>query len=55
MKIKDTSEIGTELNEQPNMIKMRVDELIKQGEAIGKEEFHDASDGFPFSYVSGRN
>lgn len=53
MKIKDTSEIGTELNEQPNMIKMRVDELIKQGEAIGKEEFHDASDGFPFSYVSG--
>lgn len=27
--------------------------LIAQGEIIGKEEFHEAKNGFPFSYVSG--
>lgn len=31
---------------------MQVDELIKQGETIGKEECHTVSSGFPFSYVA---
>lgn len=40
-------------DEKQNTVKMKVDELIKQGEVIQKEEYHAASGGFPFSYVSG--
>ena len=40
-------------DEDQNTVKMQVDELIKRGEAIGKEEYHAASGGFPFSYVAG--
>ncbi|MCR5636146.1 MAG: toll/interleukin-1 receptor domain-containing protein [Clostridiales bacterium] len=31
----------------------RVKELIQRGERIGKEEYHPADGGFPFSYVDG--
>ena len=33
--------------------KERVTEFIQRGERIGKEEYHPADDGFPFSYVAG--
>lgn len=43
----------SESDEEQNTEKMQVDELIKRGESIGTEEYHAASGGFPFSYVSG--
>lgn len=33
--------------------KERVTKFIQRGERIGKEEYHPADDGFPFSYVAG--
>lgn len=36
-----------------NPLKVRVDEFIQRGVDIGKLEFHPASSGFPFSYISG--
>lgn len=33
--------------------KKRIEELLENGKRIGKEEFHPAEGGFPFSYVSG--
>lgn len=44
----------SESDEEQNTEKMQVDELIKRGKAIGKEEYRVASGGFPFSYVAGR-
>lgn len=42
----------SESDEEQNTVKVQVDELIKRGEAIGREEYHAASGGFPFSYVA---
>lgn len=42
---------GGEKTQNPTQIKIR--ELIKCGETIGKEEYHPVKEGFPFSYVSG--
>ena len=39
--------------EKRNTNKERVAEFIQRGERIGKEEYHPACDGFPFSYVDG--
>lgn len=36
-----------------NSRKMKVQELLQRGEQIGKEEYHPAEGGFPFSYVDG--
>lgn len=34
-------------------LRRRVDEFIKRGEKIGREEHHPAEGGFPISYISG--
>lgn len=36
-----------------NSLKVKVDEFIQRGVDIGRMEFHPASSGYPFSYVSG--
>lgn len=36
-----------------NPLKVKVDEFIQRGVDIGRMEFHPASGGYPFSYVSG--
>lgn len=42
---------GTEMVNNP--LKVKVDEFIQRGVDIGRMEFHPASGGYPFSYVSG--
>lgn len=45
--------LHSDSDEEQNTVKLKVNELIKRGEAIGQEEYHPASGGFPFSYVAG--
>lgn len=40
-------------SEKRNTNKERVADFIQRGEKIGKEEYHPAGNGFPFSYVAG--
>lgn len=42
---------GSEMADNP--MKQKVDEFVCRGVDIGKVEFHPASEGYPFSYVSG--
>ena len=37
----------------PNPIQVRVQKLLEEGLQIGKDEYHKAENGFPFSYVAG--
>lgn len=43
----------SEENQNPRL--KQIKELIAQGEAIGKEEFHPATESFPYAFVSGPN
>lgn len=42
---------GVEMTDNP--LKAKVDDFIQRGIDIGRMEFHPASGGYPFSYVSG--
>lgn len=42
---------GNDVMDKP--LKVKVDEFIQRGVDIGRMEFHPASGGYPFSYVSG--
>ncbi len=39
--------------ESQNCIQVKFQKLLEKGERIGKEEYHAASGGFPYSYVAG--
>lgn len=42
-----------EQQESQNCIQVKFKKLLEKGEQIGKEEYHRASGGFPYSYVGG--
>lgn len=45
--------LGEKMIKVGNSLKTKVEDLIKRGEVIEKEEYHPAENGFLFSYVSG--